>query len=136
MWVLYSLRMKRPGEPESMCDCLAETVCPGSEPFRSSLRDRYPCQLLKASCPSSRVDCFLLMVSLSRCSRGTYVGAAGPGATVDLARNELSSRSTFSPRWLRQHFGHADLGVYAEVLEGGRIASGDALEPLQADLLH
>jgi len=39
-------------------------------------------------------------------------------------------------RWLREHFGHGDLGVYAEVLEGGRVAAGDALEPLQADLLH
>ena len=34
------------------------------------------------------------------------------------------------------HFGHADLGVYAEVVEGGRIAVGDALEPLEGDLLR
>ena len=39
-------------------------------------------------------------------------------------------------RWLREHFGHGDLGVYAEVLEGGRIAVGDALEPAEGDLLH
>ena len=29
---------------------------------------------------------------------------------------------------LRAAFGHVDLGVYAEVLEGGRIAMGDAIE--------
>lgn len=34
-------------------------------------------------------------------------------------------------RWLRQHFGHADLGVYAQVIEGGRVNAGDTLEPLQ-----
>ncbi len=49
---------------------------------------------------------------------------------------ETAARDADPPRWLRQHFGHADLGVYAEVLEGGRVAVGDALEPLQADLLH
>lgn len=37
------------------------------------------------------------------------------------------------PRLLRQHFGHADLGVHARVLEGGRVALGDSLEaPLDA----
>jgi MOSC domain-containing protein YiiM len=35
---------------------------------------------------------------------------------------------------LRRHFGHADLGVYAEVLEGGQVALGDALEPMMLDL--
>lgn len=39
-------------------------------------------------------------------------------------------RDAEPPRWLRAHFGHADLGVYAEVIEGGRIAVGDALEAL------
>lgn len=39
-------------------------------------------------------------------------------------------RDAQPPRWLREHFGHADLGVYAEVIEGGRIAIGDALEAL------
>lgn len=37
-------------------------------------------------------------------------------------------RDAEPPRWLRQHFGHADLGVYAEVLEGGRISTGDTLQ--------
>ena len=49
---------------------------------------------------------------------------------------DTAERDATPPRWLRERFGHADLGVYAEVLEGGRVAAGDALEPLQADLLH
>jgi uncharacterized protein len=49
---------------------------------------------------------------------------------------ETAARDADPPRWLRRHFGHTDLGVYAEVLEGGRVSVGDALEPLQADLLH
>ena len=44
-------------------------------------------------------------------------------------------RDADPPAWLRQHFGHPDLGIYAEVLEAGRVAVGDALEPMQADLL-
>ncbi len=31
------------------------------------------------------------------------------------------------PALLRQHFGHADLGVHAEVIAPGRVAAGDAL---------
>lgn len=31
---------------------------------------------------------------------------------------------------LNQHYGHRDFGIYAEVIEGGRIAVGDALELL------
>ena len=49
---------------------------------------------------------------------------------------ETAERDAKPQRWLRERFGHGDLGVYAEVLEGGRVAAGDALEPLQADLLH
>lgn len=49
---------------------------------------------------------------------------------------DTAIRDAQPPQWLRQHFGHADLGVYAEVLEGGRVAVGDALEPLQGALLH
>ena len=49
-----------------------------------------------------------------------------PATQVDLATAE---RDCDVPRLLRQHFGHADLGVHAEVLEGGRVAVGDALEP-------
>lgn len=46
---------------------------------------------------------------------------------------ETAMRDAKPPRWLREHFGHADLGVYAEVIEGGRVAVGDALEPLDPD---
>jgi uncharacterized protein YcbX len=49
---------------------------------------------------------------------------------------ETAKRDAWPPKDLRAHFGHADLGVYAEVIEGGRLSVGDALEPLQADLLH
>jgi uncharacterized protein YcbX len=47
---------------------------------------------------------------------------------------ETGKRDADPPRDLRRHFGHADLGVYAEVLEGGQIALGDALEPMMLDL--
>jgi len=43
---------------------------------------------------------------------------------------DTAERDAQVPRWLRQHYGHADMGVYAEVLEGGRVAVGDALEVL------
>ncbi|MDB5374091.1 MAG: sulfurase [Belnapia sp.] len=48
---------------------------------------------------------------------------------------DTGERDARPPQALREHFGHMDLGVYAEVIEGGRLAVGDALEPLQADLL-
>jgi uncharacterized protein YcbX len=47
---------------------------------------------------------------------------------------ETAARDANPPRDLRRYFGHADLGVYAEVLEGGNIALGDALEPMMLDL--
>ncbi|MDN3566237.1 MOSC domain-containing protein [Paeniroseomonas aquatica] len=49
---------------------------------------------------------------------------------------DTAERDAKPPKALREHFGHADLGVYAEVIEGGHLAIGDALEPLQGDLLH
>jgi len=59
--------------------------------------------------------------------------------TVRCAATEVNpktgERDSDPPRALRQHFGHADLGVYAEVLEGGRVSVGDALEPLEGGLL-
>ena len=48
---------------------------------------------------------------------------------------DTAERDARPQRWLRDHFGHADMGVYAEVLEGGLVAVGDALEPVQAELL-
>lgn len=49
---------------------------------------------------------------------------------------ETGERDADPPKVLRQHFGHADLGVFAEVLEAGRVAMGDSLEPLEGEALH
>jgi uncharacterized protein YcbX len=46
---------------------------------------------------------------------------------------DTAVRDAQPPRVLRESFGHADLGVQAEVLEGGRLAIGDSLQPLAAD---
>jgi hypothetical protein len=48
---------------------------------------------------------------------------------------DTGDRDADPPRWLRAHFGHADLGVYAEVIEDGQVAIGDALETMNPDLL-
>jgi uncharacterized protein YcbX len=44
-----------------------------------------------------------------------------------------AQRDAKPPRWLRDHYGHMDLGIYAEVLEGGKVALGDALEGVDPD---
>jgi uncharacterized protein YcbX len=44
---------------------------------------------------------------------------------------ETAERDARPPRWLVQHYRHADMGVYAEVLEGGTVALGDSLELLE-----
>jgi hypothetical protein len=38
-----------------------------------------------------------------------------------------AERDARPPLWLRQNYGHADMGVYAEVVVAGRVAVGDAL---------
>jgi len=43
---------------------------------------------------------------------------------------ETAERDATPPKILRKHFGHADLGVQAEVLDAGKVAVGDALELL------
>jgi hypothetical protein len=43
---------------------------------------------------------------------------------------DTAERDVNVPRGIRRHFGHIDMGIYAEVLEGGRVAVGDALEPV------
>jgi uncharacterized protein YcbX len=43
---------------------------------------------------------------------------------------QTAERDAKPPRELRAAFGHADLGVYAEVIEGGQIAVGGAIELL------
>ena len=45
--------------------------------------------------------------------------------------NPLTGERDANPvKELRDHFGHGDLGVYAEVIEGGRFAVGDGIELL------
>lgn len=50
-----------------------------------------------------------------------------PATQVNL---ETGERDVDVPRLLRASYGHADLGVHAVVVGGGRVAVGDALEPL------
>jgi hypothetical protein len=50
-----------------------------------------------------------------------------PATEVNPATAE---RDVKPQKLLREHYGHADLGIYAEVLEDGRVAVGDALEVL------
>jgi uncharacterized protein YcbX len=45
---------------------------------------------------------------------------------------ETAERDADPVRELRSAFGHPDLGIYAQVIEGGEIAVGDALELLPA----
>jgi uncharacterized protein YcbX len=44
---------------------------------------------------------------------------------------DTAERDAKPPKWLLQHYGHADLGIYAEVLEPGRVSVGDGLEMLE-----
>ncbi|MGG5819373.1 MOSC domain-containing protein [Falsiroseomonas sp. HW251] len=48
-----------------------------------------------------------------------------PATTVNPA---TAQRDAKPPLWLREHYGHADMGIYAEVLDGGTVAVGDGLE--------
>lgn len=43
---------------------------------------------------------------------------------------DTAERDAKPPLWLRKEYGHADMGVYATVLEGGRVAVGDPLHLL------
>ncbi len=45
-----------------------------------------------------------------------------PATEVDLNTGERNIRT---PKLLREHYGHRDMGVYAEVIEGGLISQGD-----------
>ncbi len=45
---------------------------------------------------------------------------------------DTAERDARPPAELREAFGHVDCGVYAEVVEGGRLAVGDAVELLPA----
>ena len=48
---------------------------------------------------------------------------------------DTAARDLEIPATLQRTHGHADCGVYAEVIDGGRIASGDAVEVEEARLL-
>lgn len=47
-----------------------------------------------------------------------------PATEVDLQTGE---RNIKTPRLLREHYKHMDMGVYAQVIEGGRLSVGDAI---------
>jgi uncharacterized protein YcbX len=48
---------------------------------------------------------------------------------------ENATRDLELPQTLMRRFGHADCGVYAEVIAGGTIAVGDAIGPEEPGLL-
>ena len=48
-----------------------------------------------------------------------------PATEVDLNTGE---RNMKTPKLLREHYGHMDMGVYAEVVQGGVISPGDIVE--------
>ena len=48
-----------------------------------------------------------------------------PATEVDL---KTGLRNIKTPKLLRQNYGHMDMGVYAEVIEGGEIALGDTVQ--------
>ncbi len=50
-----------------------------------------------------------------------------PATEVNLDSGE---RDLKTPKLLREHYGHMDMGVYAEVVQGGQIAQGDTVELL------
>ena len=50
-----------------------------------------------------------------------------PATKVNLTTGE---RDLDTPALLQAHFGHKDMGIYAEVTEGGTIAPGDVVKVL------
>ncbi len=50
-----------------------------------------------------------------------------PATKVNLITGE---RDLDTPALLQEHYGHKDMGIYAEVIEGGSIAPGDVVEVL------
>ena len=65
---------------------------------------------------------------------GRRRGAAGDEADQPLSRDrgepETAERDADPLEELRRLYGHVELGVHAEVVEGGRFAVGDAIEVL------
>lgn len=52
-----------------------------------------------------------------------------PRCAATSVNPETAQRDLTVPKALKQHFGHVDMGVYAEVVRGGRVAVGDAVAP-------
>jgi uncharacterized protein YcbX len=48
-----------------------------------------------------------------------------PRCAATSVNPETAQRDLTVPKALKQHFGHVDMGVYAEVVRGGRVAVGD-----------
>jgi hypothetical protein len=55
-----------------------------------------------------------------------------PATDVD---PDTGARDLEIPRTLMRSYGHADLGVYAEVIDGGRISEGDAIKVAEPALI-
>ena len=52
-----------------------------------------------------------------------------PRCAATSVNPETAERDLTVPKALKQHFGHVDMGVYAEVVRAGRIAPGDVVTP-------
>lgn len=86
--------------------------------------------LFSGAAPFAEFDWLGQEVLLGRARLRVFKRTARCAATE--VNPETAERDVNVPRGIRKHFGHIDMGVYAEVLEGGRVAVGDALEPLGA----
>lgn len=52
-----------------------------------------------------------------------------PRCAATSVNPETAERDVTVPKALKQHFGHVDMGVYAEVVRAGRVAAGDQVDP-------
>jgi uncharacterized protein len=52
-----------------------------------------------------------------------------PRCAATSVNPETAERDLTVPKTLQSHFGHVDMGVYAEVVRAGRVAAGDAVVP-------
>lgn len=52
-----------------------------------------------------------------------------PRCAATSVNPETAQRDVTVPKALKQHFGHVDMGVYAEVVRAGRVAVGDGVVP-------
>jgi uncharacterized protein YcbX len=84
--------------------------------------------LFSGAAPFAEFDWLGREVLLGRARLRVFKRTARCAATE--VNPETAERDLNVPRGLRQAFGHIDMGIYAEVLEGGVVAVGDALEPV------